>query len=192
MNDEINVFPKSYNKILEATTELGFNQLSDGKIGSLLSTLCASKVNGLFLELGTGTGLCTSWMLQGMCKSSKLITVDNEKTLVEIAKKYLGKDPRVEFVISNGEELIEKSAPSSVDLIFADTWPGKYNHLEEALNLLKVGGIYVIDDMLPQESWPEGHEDKATELVKNLTARKNYTFTKMRWSTGLMVCVRTS
>ena len=190
MNDEINDFPQSYNKLLEATIELGFDQLSDGKIGSILSTLCASKVNGIFLELGTGTGLCTSWMLQGMCKSSRLITVDNEKPLVEVAKKYLGKDPRVEFVISNGEKLIEKLTPSSVDLIFADTWPGKYNHLEETLNLLKVGGIYMIDDMLPQENWPEGHEDKAIELVKNLTARKNFTFTKMCWSTGLMICVK--
>ena len=190
MNDEINDFPKSYNKLLEATTELGFNQLSDGKVGSLLSTLCASKVNGTFIELGTGTGLCTSWMLHGMCKSSRLITDDNEKSLVEVAKKYLDKDPRVEFVISNGEDLIEKLTPSSVDLIFADTWPGKYNHLEETLNLLRVGGIYVIDDMLPRESWPEGHADKAIELMKNLTSRKNFTVTKMCWSTGLMVCVK--
>lgn len=190
MNDEIINFPQSYNKIFEATKELGFNQLSDGKIGSFLSTLCASKVNGMFLELGTGTGLCTSWMLQGMSESSRLITVDNEKPLVDVAKKYLEEDPRVEFVISNGEDLIEKLTPLSVDLIFADTWPGKYNHLEETLNLLKVGGVYVIDDMLPQENWPKGHADKAIELVKNLTARENFTFTKMCWSTGLVVCVK--
>ena len=190
MNDEINNFPESYNKILEETIELGFNQLSDGKIGSILSTLCASKLNGTFLELGTGTGLCTSWMLQGMCKFSKLISVDNEKTLVDVAQKYLGNDPRVEFVISNGEALIEKINPLSVDLIFADTWPGKYNHLDETLNLLKVGGIYVIDDMLPQENWPVGHEDKAKDLVDDLTSRNNFTCTKMRWSTGLMVCIK--
>ena len=57
MNDETNNFPQSYKKILGATNELVFNQLSDGKIGSLLATLCASKVKGIFLELGTGTGL---------------------------------------------------------------------------------------------------------------------------------------
>ena len=108
MDDQRNNFPQSYKKILEATNELGFNQLSDERIGSLLATLCASKVKGIFLELGTGTGLCTSWILQGMCESSKLITVDNEKPLVEVAKKYLGEDPRVEFVISDGEDLIEK------------------------------------------------------------------------------------
>ena len=90
MNDGINDFPQSYTKIREATIALGFDQLSDEKVGSLLSTLCASKANGVFLELGTGTGLCTSWMLHGMCKLSRLITVDNEKSLVDVAKTYLG------------------------------------------------------------------------------------------------------
>ena len=79
-----------------------------------------------------------------------------------------------------------------MDLIFADTWPGKYNHLEETLNLLKVGGIYIIDDMLPQENWPEGHENKAIGLMQNLAARNNFTITKMCWSTGLMICVKNS
>lgn len=190
MDDEIKSFPQSYNKILEVTNDLGFNQLSDGRMGSLLSTLCASKVNGTFLELGTGTGLCTSWMLQGMSALSKLITVENDRSLIDVAKKYLGDDPRIEFVHSKGEDLIEKLQPASIDLIFADTWPGKYNHLEETLNLLKKGGIYVIDDMLPRENWPSGHKDKAKELVKNLTNKENFTFTKMCWSTGLMVCVK--
>ena len=67
---------------MAATITLGFNQLSDEKIGSLLAALCASKVGGKFLELVTGTGLCTSWMLQGMCRSSSLITIDNNANLL--------------------------------------------------------------------------------------------------------------
>ena len=66
MIDEITSYPEKYNDILKETRKLGFNQLSDAKIGSLLSTLCASKQEGKFLELGTGTGLCTVWMLHGM------------------------------------------------------------------------------------------------------------------------------
>jgi predicted O-methyltransferase YrrM len=51
------------------------------------------------------------------------------------------------------------------DLVFADTWPGKYTNLTEALGLVAVGGLYVIDDMLPQPNWPEGHPAKVTTLV---------------------------
>lgn len=190
MNDDITHFPPSYHQILEATHQLGFAQLSDGQAGSFLSSLCASKVGGHFLELGTGTGLCTSWMLNGMCQSSSLITVDNDSELVNVAKNHLAADKRVEFVIGCGEKLIEGLAPLSFDLIFADTWPGKYNHLEETLNLLKVGGIYLIDDMLPQENWPEGHDIKAAALLKTLSLKSNFTVTKMGWSTGLMMCVK--
>jgi len=127
-------------------------------------------------------------MLQGMCKSSSLISVDNDKTLVEIAKTYLGKDKRVEFIISAGESPIESLAPSSIDLIFSDTWPGKYTHLEETLDLLKIGGVYMIDDMLPQENWPAGHEIKATNLMDRLVAKGEFTITKMCWSTGVIIC----
>jgi len=182
--------PDSYLSILKETNELGFEQLSDECTGSLLSTLCGSKINGVFLELGTGTGLSTSWILYGMSSSSKLMTVDNDKGLIEIAKKHLGLDTRVEFIISDGEELINKLTPLSIDLIFADTWPGKYNHLEETLDLLKVGGLYIIDDMNPIDSWPESHTKKALELEKTLRLKNNFTFTKLNWSTGLMVGVK--
>jgi len=143
-----------------------------------------------FLELGTGTGLCTSWMLQGMCESSTLTTVDNDKQLVDIAKKHLNNDQRVNFVVGNGEDLIDSLEPLSMDLIFADTWPGKYNHLEETLSLLKIGGFYIIDDMLPQDNWPDGHEVKSINLINALSSRADLTITKMSWSTGLLVCVK--
>jgi predicted O-methyltransferase YrrM len=190
MNDDVFSYPRNYKEILASTHELGFNQLSDGKAGSILSTLCASKRGGKFLELGTGTGLCTSWMLQGMCELSTLITVDNEEVLVDVARKYLKEDQRVEFIVGKGEDLIDKLKPSSLDLIFADTWPGKYHHLDETLNLLKVGGFYIIDDMLPQDNWPEGHETKSIDLMNNLSSRDNFTVTQMSWSTGLIVCVK--
>jgi len=32
----------------------------------------------------------------------------------------------------------------------------KYTHLDDALALLKEGGLYVIDDMSPQANWPAG------------------------------------
>ena len=186
----MNNLPELYSKILKDTHALGFDQLSDENIGSLLSTLCASKVNGKFLELGTGTGLSTSWMLHGMSSSSTLITVDNDSSLTKVAKKHLSSDHRVEFVTDNGENLIKELSHSSVDLIFADTWPGKYNHLEEALSLLKIGGLYIIDDMTPIKSWPESHTQLALKLEKDLNSKSNFTFTKLNWASGIMVGVK--
>ncbi len=190
MNDDIIDYPAAFHDISTETKTMDFHQVSDGKLGSLLSTLCASKQKGTFLELGTGSGLSTSWMLSGMCQSSSLVTVDDDVSLVAIAKNFLGHDKRVRFVVDQGEALIDTLEPESFDLIFADTWPGKYFHLEETLDLLKTGGMYIIDDMLPQENWPEGHENKAATLVSALSRKENFTMTKLNWSTGIVICTK--
>ncbi len=190
MKDNIEIFPTGFKEIERATEELDFDQLSDPLLGSLLSTLAASKPKGKFLELGTGSGLSTSFLLQGMDSESSLISIDNNSTLVSIAEKYLGTDKRVKFIVGNGEDLIVDIKDGTMEFIFADTWPGKYNHLEETLALLKIGGIYLIDDMLPQDNWPEGHSIKANNLVHYLEQRKDFIITKMCWSTGIIVCTK--
>lgn len=141
MDDTITDFPAGFREIEEATKVIDFDQVSDSLLGSLLSTLAASKPCGNFLELGTGSGLSTSWILQGMDNGSKLKTIDSNGDLVAIATRYLGADSRVEFSAGSGEALILSLEPRSMDFIFADTWPGKYNHIEETLLLLKQGAF---------------------------------------------------
>ena len=68
--------PKAYSQIEEATKASGFTMASDLLTGSLLGTLAASKPGGKFLEMGTGTGLSTSWLLNGMDQNATLISVD--------------------------------------------------------------------------------------------------------------------
>ena len=114
---------------IEADTEgLGFALGSDPWTGSLLRTLAASKPRGSLLELGTGTGLATCWLLEGMDRQSTLLSVDNDEA--------------------------------------------------------------VVDDMLPQPTWPEGHQEKATKLVETLSQRSDFRITFLEWSTGLVVAAR--
>ena len=190
MDETIFSYPGNYNPIAEETSKLDFDQTSDPKLGTLLASLAACKPGGSLLELGTGTGLSTSWLLHGMDSTSTLISIDNNNALVEVATKYTKDDKRVSFIVGDGEELIKSTAPGSIDLIFADTWPGKYFHLEETLQLLKPGGIYLIDDMLPQDNWPDGHNIKATTLITELESRNDLVITKMNWSTGIILCTK--
>ena len=190
MNKLETSYPKKYEEILAATNEIGFPQLSDVETGAFLATLCASKTNGNFLELGTGTGLCTSWLLEGMDLGSKLITVDNDEQNIGLARRFLEHDSRVEIVLGDGEAVIDGIEPHSLDMIFADTWPGKYHYLDEALTLLKVGGIYVIDDMNTRSDWSSEHNSKIEKLISHLMGRLDLTVSKLDWSTGLVVCVK--
>jgi predicted O-methyltransferase YrrM len=178
--------PVQYENIVPATRAIEFNMASDMQTGSLLKTLAASKPGGSILELGTGTGLATSWIVDGMDKGTKLVTVENNELLLDIARKAL-QDARVEFVLADGYEWIQNYADEKFDLIFADAMPGKYELFEETIELVKQGGFYVIDDMLPQPNWPAGHSEKVERLIEELEKRNDITLTKLNWSTGIII-----
>lgn len=191
MIEEINqTVPEAYFSINRATKENGFTMPSDILACSFLRTLAASKPSGAFLELGTGTGLSTAWILDGMDTTSRLISLDNDATLLAIAHEHLGEDRRLQLVLSDGEEWINANRARKFDFIFADTWHGKYLLLDEVLDMLNKGGMYVIDDMLPQSNWPDGHQEKATKLVDYLEQRTDLMLTKQRWATGLLLAVK--
>ena len=179
-------FPKAYFAIDEATKQSGFTMASDPLTCSLLKTLAASKPGGKFLELGTGTGLSTAWILDGMDSTSTLISVDNDARFLDIAKKYLS-DNRLDLICADAGEWLNQNQNLEFDFIFADTWHGKYLMLKEALALLKPGGIYILDDMLPQPNWPEGHQEKALKLIADLEKRTDITLTKLCWATGIII-----
>ena len=192
MQDDIFTdIPVQYNKIAAATRELAFNMASDLYTGSLLKTLVASKPAGRILELGTGSGLATSWILQGMGKDTRLVTVENNAVLLEIAQQQL-KDNRIDFVLADGYDWLRNYKGDQFDLIFADAMPGKYDLFEETFGMVKVGGFYIIDDMLPQPNWPAGHAERVGAFINQLENRKDATLTKLNWSTGIIIVVKVS
>jgi predicted O-methyltransferase YrrM len=176
--------------IMNETTELQFDMASEPLVGTLLRTLAASKPAGRFLELGTGTGIATAWLLAGMDAASTFITVDVDPAVQAVARKALGNDPRLSFILSDGIEFLRSQQPESFDLVFADAMPGKYEGLDEALRIVRVGGFYIIDDMLPQQNWPEGHAEKIPVLMERLAQQTNFEILPLVWSSGVAVAVR--
>lgn len=191
MNDRHNLVPPLViDAIQRDTMAAGFPMASEPQTGSLLRTLAATKPGGTFLELGTGTGLSTAWILDGMDQHARLTTMDNDETVLTIARRHLGHDPRITFQLADGAEFLTSLQGQTFDFIFADTWPGKYDHLDEALALVKPGGFYIIDDMLPQANWPGGHAAKAADLISVLEQRTDLTVTKLSWASGLIVAAK--
>lgn len=169
---------------------LGFDMSSEPLTDSLLKTLSASKPDGSFLELGSGAGLSTSWILSGMDEASSLVTVDYDQDLLDILRRNLGHDQRLEVVCQDGDDFIASLEGRQFDFIFADTWSGKYRLLDETLAMVKKGGFYIIDDMLPQDNWPEGHEEKAKDLITYLDGLADFQVTQLFWASGLMILVK--
>jgi predicted O-methyltransferase YrrM len=193
MNDSLNLnSPAILKSIAAATQAQGFTMASDALTGSLLRTLAATKPAGNLLELGTGTGMATAWLLDGMDAHARLFTVEQDEAALAVAQQYLANDPRVMFYAMEGAAFIErlKAQQQTFDLIFADTWPGKFWLLAETLSLLKPGGLYVIDDLLPQANWPEDHPPKVANLIAMLEQRPDLHLTKLNWSTGILLATK--
>lgn len=190
MTEEIHQFPDAFRLIDEATKLSGFTMASEPLTGSLLRTLAGTKPGGKFLELGTGTGLSTSWILDGMDDHAILTSIDKDARLLDIARTSLDSDKRLQLICIDGEEWVKANAGQQFDFIFADTWHGKYLLLDEVLAMVRQGGIYFVDDMLPQRNWPDGHREKVANLVRVLEGREDFTLTKLNWATGIIIAVK--
>jgi len=182
--------PPHYQRILDGSRALDFSMNSDVPTGSLLRSLVASKPAGRVLELGTGCGLGTCWILDGLSPDGSVVSVDTDPQAQAVARRELSGDPRVQFVLADGGEYLT-AIGTDFDLIYADAWPGKYSHLERALSLVAPGSMYLIDDMLPQPNWPADHPPTVAELIDRLQRLEDFTVSFLSWSTGIVLCVRT-
>jgi len=190
-DDHLNRAPAALEAIVRDTEQLAFGMASEPKTGALLRVLAAAKPGGRLLELGTGTGIGTAWLLEGMDAAATLDSVDVDARVQAVARRHLGVDPRVTFHVADGADFLN-GEPGAFDLIYADAWPGKFSHLNEALSRLHLGGLYVIDDLLPQPNWPDGHAPKVPVLIKTLEEHRGFTSVKLSWASGLMILARTA
>ena len=181
--------PAALPRILERTAELGFGMASEERTGALLRTLVASKPAGRFLELGTGTGIATAWLLDGMDSASQLVSVDVNASFQAVAREAFSREERLMLITEDATSFLQRQAAGSFDFVFADALAGKYEGLDEALRVVKTGGFYVIDDMLPQPNWPDGHAPRVQALIADLAARTDLAITRMDWASGIVIAV---
>jgi predicted O-methyltransferase YrrM len=195
--------PSKLAAIQALTVSLGFTMASERGTGNLLQVLAASKPGGRFLELGTGTGIATAWLLSGMDETSTLISIDTDPAVQSIAHEILGSDPRLTLLTEDAEAWLRNRfaairtfpAPAidqaeKFDFIFADAMPGKFVARDQALALVAPGGFYVVDDLLPQPNWPEGHAEKIPPLLYTLSSHPSFFSLPMAWASGIAVLVR--
>ena len=84
--------PKALEAIMAQTREIGFQNWCWPPVGALLRIMAALKPGGRLLEIGTGTGVGTCWLLDGMDTTAQLLTVDINPAVQAIARSHLGMD----------------------------------------------------------------------------------------------------
>lgn len=189
MHDLPQSIPAQLEKIEAETQQIGFDMPSERRTGSILRTLAATKPNSHLLELGTGTGLSAAWILDGMDQNSHLTSIELSPDVEAIAQNNLGHDARLNIIIADGNDWLT-SNQDTFDFVFADAMPGKYENFDLAWALLKVGEIYICDDMLPQPNWPDGHQANVDALLTKFENMPDCILTKLAWATGICIVVK--
>jgi predicted O-methyltransferase YrrM len=192
MDDTPAFRPPVLDAILADAAAADFRMSCEERTGALLAALAAAKPGGGMLELGTGAGVGTAWLLHGMSPDARLLSVDADPRVQAIATARLGGDPRVRFVSADVDAWLDSYCGPRFALAYVDCPPGKFFRLDDVLRLLEPGGLYIVDDLRPQATWPPGHQASVDALL-SLTARLPGLLTvPLAWASGLLVGVRTS
>ncbi|MDQ1701330.1 MAG: hypothetical protein QOF57_582 [Frankiaceae bacterium] len=134
-------------------TATGFSMSSDPAVGELLRVLAAAvPPGGRILEIGTGTGFGTAWVVDGLGARTdvEVVTVDiDAERVAEVAGR--GWPPYTIFEVGDGLDVLARSG--TFDLIFADAAPGKWVGLDRTIAALRPAGVLIVDDM---RAWPDG------------------------------------
>ena len=104
----IKSIPKEYESILKKSRSLNFSMHSDEGLGSFIRLLTLSKKEGNILELGTGTGMSLSWILDGLNPNGKVTSIENDPDCLDVARSFFAKDHRVSFVQEDAKTWIKK------------------------------------------------------------------------------------
>lgn len=94
------------------------------------------------------------------------------------------------LIANDAISFLQRQEAGNFDFVFADAMAGKYEGLDEALRVVKRGGFYVVDEMLPQANWPDGHGVRVQALITDLEARPDFVITQLDWASGIVVAVR--
>jgi predicted O-methyltransferase YrrM len=128
------------------------------------------------VEIGTGAGVSSVWLLRGMQAGGVLTSVDVEAEHQRLARETLadaGYPPaRVRLIGGNASDVLPRLTDGGYDLVFCDTRPRDYaGYLGEALRLLRPGGVVALGSVLRGRVAEPGARDADSVALRQLLAQ---------------------
>lgn len=194
-SDELPILNKIYR---ETNIRLLNPRMVSGHITGLLLALiskmiCPSKI----LEIGTYTGYSAICLAQGIKSHGKVITIEIDDEIAEIAQGYFnegGYSEKIELLVGDAL-IIVPTLNYEFDLIYIDGEKAEYpDYLEVCLPKLKEGGILIADNVLWSEKvlGNEENMDTATKAIAhfNKKIKENNALEKvlLPLRDGLFIC----
>lgn len=136
----------------EVALELGADPVSPGT-GALLRTLAATRDARAVMEIGTGAGVASLWLLQGMNPDGVLTTIDPEGEFQRAARgafKSAGiASHRSRFINDRALDVLPRMADDAYDMVVIDGPAAETpQYLDHAARMLRRQGILAVTNAL--------------------------------------------
>lgn len=153
--------------------------------GAALRFLAATISARAVVEIGTGTGVSGLWLLAGMAADGTLTSIDVDPEAQRAARASFtsaGHAPsRLRLINGMGLEVLPRLTDAAYDLVVVDTARGAAagmgggtdypRYLDEAVRLLRPGGIVVLTGVLADGVPQPGAEDAGSVALREVARR---------------------
>lgn len=181
-------------------SELGSDEPSQGT-GAFLQMLARAIQVHSAVELGTGTGVGTLWLADGIKEGGTLTSIDAEAEHVHLARQAcdeMGISPqRVRLIHGAPYEILRKLTDSGYDMIVVREYSDESGDLiEQAHRVLRSGGVCLLVHALHGGKVADlAQRDEVTvfrrELLRNFRAdRERWTCSLVGVGDGLFMAVK--
>lgn len=174
----------------ERARQSGFTLSCEPAVGRLLASLAAAvPAGGSILEMGTGVGAGTSWVVHGLGTRDdvRVVSVDLDEQASAVARTAAWPawvSLRVANVLGVLAEL------GRFDLIFADAQGGKWEGLDRTIAALQPGGLLLVDDMTPPQWMDDAHQRHTARVRTTLLGHPDLVATELACGSGMILCTR--
>lgn len=136
----------------ERAAELGCVPISAGS-GALLRFVARAITARHVVEIGTGAGVSSLWLLRGMTDDGVLTSIDIELDHQRAARETLSAadiaQGRYRLIAGRALEVLPRLTDGAYDMVLIDADKAEYAlYFEQALRLLRPGGVIAFDNAL--------------------------------------------
>jgi len=121
--------------------------------GAVLRMLCAAAGARTVVEVGTGAGVSSLWLLRGMRPDGVLTVLDTDPEQLRAARRALadaGVPPgRTRMIFGTPAEVLPRLSPGAYDVVVCAGPPAEYAaHLDAVVGLVRAGGTLACHGLL--------------------------------------------
>ena len=137
-------------RAFDVSRRAGYVSFCRNETGRLLAALAATRT-GTMAEFGTGCGVGTAWLRSGSREGTVILSAELDERLAGAAQEIFTDDPLVEVLAADWSTLRNKGPYS---LLFLDASSPEDASVDSVVDLVERGGIVVMDDFTPCDTWP--------------------------------------